>query len=49
VRDYLATRWNVDAVRLQAEGVGFSQLLDKANPQAPANRRVQAINEGPAG
>jgi outer membrane protein OmpA-like peptidoglycan-associated protein len=47
-RTYLMQRWNIDAGRLVAEGMGFQQLADPANPEGPANRRVQVINEGPA-
>jgi OOP family OmpA-OmpF porin len=49
VRAYLMERWNVDSSRLVPEGRGFRELVDKSNPLSPANRRVQVINEGPAG
>jgi outer membrane protein OmpA-like peptidoglycan-associated protein len=47
-RAYLMQRWNIAPARLMAEGMGFQELADPANPEAPANRRVQVINEGPA-
>jgi OOP family OmpA-OmpF porin len=46
VRAYLMRRWNVGGGRLTAEGQGFHELADPDNPQSPANRRVQIINEG---
>jgi outer membrane protein OmpA-like peptidoglycan-associated protein len=33
----------VSAGRLQAEGRGFSELLNRANPLAPENRRVRIV------
>lgn len=48
-RDYLMQRWGIDAARLVAEGRGLRELADKADPASAANRRVQVINEGPAG
>ena len=49
VKQYLMQRFGIDSIRLVAEGVGFAKLADPANPEGPANRRVQVINEGPAG
>lgn len=48
-REYLMQRWGIDATRLVAEGRGLRELFDKADPASAANRRVQVINEGPAG
>jgi len=48
-RDYLMERWAIDSIRLEAIGMGFRELADPKEPTSPANRRVQVINEGPAG
>ncbi|MDP1613811.1 MAG: OmpA family protein [Sulfuritalea sp.] len=41
VRNYLAKEHRIDKDRLVLKGAGFSQLLDKANPQSEVNRRVE--------
>jgi len=46
VRDYLIQRWGVSPARLQAVGLGESQLLVPTPDETPnpRNRRVQVIN-----
>ena len=46
VRDYLVATFNIDRGRLESQGLGESQLLDTANPNAAANRRVEITNLG---
>jgi outer membrane protein OmpA-like peptidoglycan-associated protein len=48
VKNYLETKFGVSDSRLQAEGVGESDLLvdTPANTPEPQNRRVQIINLG---
>lgn len=48
VKTYLESKFNVPDVRLQAQGVGESDLLIKTPPQTSElkNRRVQIINLG---
>lgn len=40
VREYLVTRHGIPAARLKAVGKGETALLDPADPEGPANRRV---------
>lgn len=44
VRDYLIAR-GVPAERLRAEGRGFDELKNKAEPEADENRRVEIVAE----
>ena len=46
VRRELIASYGVDAARVESIGFGKSQLLDRANPEAEANRRVRVINLG---
>ncbi|MHA1563901.1 MAG: OmpA family protein [Alphaproteobacteria bacterium] len=46
VTHYLSTNHGVPTSRLLAQGKGESELYDTANPQGPANRRVQIVNLG---
>jgi outer membrane protein OmpA-like peptidoglycan-associated protein len=48
VRDFLMQRYNVPAARLEAVGLGESQLLVKTGDERPEqrNRRVQVLNIG---
>jgi OmpA-OmpF porin, OOP family len=48
VRDYLVTRFGVDAARLEAVGLGETQLLVPTRDETPEgrNRRVQVLNLG---
>ena len=41
IRDYLQLTHGIAPERLQAIGLGFSRLADKAHPRAPINRRVE--------
>lgn len=47
VAQYLMREHRIDAVRLDVEGFGRSQLLDPGNPEGAVNRRVQITNLGP--
>jgi len=49
VKSYLETKFNISDARLQAVGLGETDLLVPTPPQTPdqANRRVQIINLGP--
>jgi outer membrane protein OmpA-like peptidoglycan-associated protein len=44
VRTYLAENAHIDPARLEAVGKGDSELMNKANPGAPENRRVTIVN-----
>jgi outer membrane protein OmpA-like peptidoglycan-associated protein len=44
VRAYLVDTMRVDAARLEAVGKGDRELMNKANPEAPENRRVTIVN-----
>lgn len=44
VRDYLVGNANIDRARLEAVGKGDRELMNKANPEAPENRRVTIVN-----
>ncbi len=48
VRQYLQTRFNIPAARLEAVGFGANQLLVQTPAQVnePRNRRVQVVNLG---
>ena len=43
VRDYLVAKHGLDAARLQPEGKGASELLNRQRPSAPENRRVTIV------
>ena len=43
VRDYLVTKHGLDAARLQPEGKGASELLNRQRSSAPENRRVTIV------
>ena len=49
VKSYLESKFNIPDARLQAVGLGETDLLVPTPPQTPnqANRRVQIINLGP--
>jgi outer membrane protein OmpA-like peptidoglycan-associated protein len=40
VKEYLVARHGIPAARLRAVGKGETELLDAADPEGPANRRV---------
>jgi outer membrane protein OmpA-like peptidoglycan-associated protein len=44
VRDYLVHSKHIDDPRLEAIGKGDTELMNKANPIAPENRRVTIVN-----
>ena len=44
VRDYLVTASQVESARLEPVGKGASELMNKASPAAPENRRVTIVN-----
>ncbi len=44
VRDYLVSTGKIDAARLEPVGKGDRELMNKANPIAPENRRVTIVN-----
>lgn len=44
VRAYLVDTMKIDAARLDAVGKGDRELMNKANPEAPENRRVTIVN-----
>jgi outer membrane protein OmpA-like peptidoglycan-associated protein len=44
VRDYLVQTMNIDKSRLDAVGKGDRELMNRANPMAPENRRVTIVN-----
>lgn len=46
VADYLIRQHGVESNRLKVKGFGSSRLLDTANPEKLANRRVQVVNLG---
>jgi len=46
VAEYLTRQHGIDGRRLVVEGFGRSRLLDSANPDSAANRRVQVTNLG---
>jgi len=46
VRDYLVQQHGIAATRLEASGRGARDLLNRANPRAPENRRVEITNLG---
>lgn len=46
VRDALVSGYGIAADRLQTAGKGPDDPIDKSNPAAPANRRVQVVNLG---
>ena len=47
VRAYLVSSRNVEAARLTALGMGDREPLNKENPAAPENRRVQIVRAAP--
>jgi OOP family OmpA-OmpF porin len=44
VRDYLVAARQIDSARLEPVGKGASELMNKASPAAPENRRVTIVN-----
>jgi outer membrane protein OmpA-like peptidoglycan-associated protein len=44
VRAYLVTHKHIQDERLQAIGKGDTELMNRANPAAPENRRVTIVN-----
>ncbi len=44
VRDYLVNQKRIDRARLEPVGKGDTELMNKANPAAPENRRVTFVN-----
>jgi OOP family OmpA-OmpF porin len=46
IRDALMNPFDIQPGRLEAVGLGEEQLLNRANPEAAENRRVQLINIG---
>jgi outer membrane protein OmpA-like peptidoglycan-associated protein len=46
VRDYLIFQYDVESQRIEAVGLGKSQLADPSRPEDGINRRVQVINVG---
>jgi len=46
VKDYLVNQFHVDPTRLEASGVGASDLADPSNPNSGINRRVVITNIG---
>jgi OOP family OmpA-OmpF porin len=46
IRDALINPFGISPSRIEAVGLGEEQLLDRANPKAAENRRVQLINIG---
>ena len=46
IREALINPFGISATRIEAVGLGEEQLLNRANPEAAENRRVQLINIG---
>ena len=46
IREALINPFGIAASRIESVGLGEEQLLNRANPEAPDNRRVQLINIG---
>lgn len=46
IREALINPFGIGAARIEAVGLGEEQLLNRANPEAAENRRVQLINIG---
>ncbi len=46
VKAYMVTKHRVDGTRLETVGLGESQLIDPAHPEAAINRRVQVTKVG---
>ena len=46
IRDALINPFGIAPQRIEAVGLGEEQLLNRSNPQAAENRRVQLINIG---
>jgi outer membrane protein OmpA-like peptidoglycan-associated protein len=46
VKTYLTGRFSIDGSRLEAVGKGSHELLDRDNPAAAVNRRVEVTNLG---
>jgi outer membrane protein OmpA-like peptidoglycan-associated protein len=44
VRDYLIENMHIERARLEAVGKGDTELMNKASPEAPENRRVTIVN-----
>jgi outer membrane protein OmpA-like peptidoglycan-associated protein len=49
IRAALVNPFGISAVRIEAVGLGEEQLLNRADPKAAENRRVQLINIGQLG
>ena len=47
VRAYLVSSLNVESARLTALGMGDREPLNRENPAAPENRRVQIVRMAP--
>ncbi len=47
VKDYLVSRFAIQAERLDATGWGEARLKNPFNPRAPENRRVEIVNLTP--
>lgn len=48
IREALINPFGISAARIETVGLGEEQLLNRGNPDAAENRRVQLINIGPA-
>ena len=48
VKAYLVKTFQIASERLETMGLGKSQLIDPANPNSGANRRIQVVNLGSA-
>jgi outer membrane protein OmpA-like peptidoglycan-associated protein len=46
IRDALINPFGISPSRIEAVGLGEEQLLNRSNPEAAENRRVQLINIG---
>ena len=46
IRDALINPFGINPSRIEAVGLGEEQLLNRANPAASENRRVQLIDIG---
>jgi outer membrane protein OmpA-like peptidoglycan-associated protein len=49
VRNYLIFQYDMDPNRLDAVGLGFTELADPEHPEDGINRRVQVLNLGASG
>jgi len=46
IREALINPFGIKPARIEAVGLGEEQLLNRSNPEAAENRRVQLINIG---